>query len=270
MDQPLVGPGAALTDRHVAALLSALRALHDDGATPEALRRAAGLLAPAIGCPALVVRLPARPGEPVEASPQGRTAALTPAEEQVLQHFSREAGRLLEEAPPPGAAQIARVHTGLALLDEQLRLVSLTDSAWHLLGLALRPGLDRLRLLLALVEEARRDPTACLGLACPGQAAAGQRLRAWVDGLPTGGSLVRLAREQLPRELPPLTAREREILDLVIRGYRDAELARELRIALPTAKVHVRRVCAKLGVAGRGELLARVAEVQRQASHPSG
>lgn len=270
MGQSPCGPGAALPDWLVAALLACLRVLHDGDATPEALRRAAGLLAPALGCQALLVRLPARPGEPVEARPQGRTTPLTPGEEQVLEHFAREAGRLVEEAPPPHDAQVARVHTGLALLDEQLRLVSITDSAWHLLGLALRPGMDRLRLLLALVEEARQGPTACLGLACPGQAATGQRLRAWVDSLPAGGSLVRLARERLPRELPPLTTRERQILDLVVRGYRDAELARELEIALPTAKVHVRRVCAKLGVAGRGELLRRVAEGQRPTRHPSG
>jgi two-component system, NarL family, response regulator LiaR len=52
-----------------------------------------------------------------------------------------------------------------------------------------------------------------------------------------------------PRE--PLTAREREVLELVARGMSNKRVAVELGIAEKTVKTHVAHVLAKLGVADR-------------------
>jgi len=54
-----------------------------------------------------------------------------------------------------------------------------------------------------------------------------------------------------PPELASLTPRETEVLRGLARGSTNAELAEELGIAAGTAKVHVERILAKLGVATR-------------------
>jgi DNA-binding CsgD family transcriptional regulator len=55
-----------------------------------------------------------------------------------------------------------------------------------------------------------------------------------------------------------LTAREREILGLVASGLSNGQIAVELFISPKTASVHVSRILAKLGVAGRVEAAAVV------------
>ena len=65
-----------------------------------------------------------------------------------------------------------------------------------------------------------------------------------------------------PRSRPPeaigtdsLTRREREVLSLLSRGQKNAEIARALQISPQTARTHAKRVYRKLGVNSRGELL---------------
>jgi DNA-binding NarL/FixJ family response regulator len=53
-----------------------------------------------------------------------------------------------------------------------------------------------------------------------------------------------------------LTAREREVADLIVAGSSSEEIARRLKIALRTAKNHVHKVLSKLAVNGRLELAA--------------
>jgi DNA-binding CsgD family transcriptional regulator len=55
-----------------------------------------------------------------------------------------------------------------------------------------------------------------------------------------------------------LTAREREILGLLASGLSNGQIAVELFISPKTASVHVSRILAKLGVAGRVEAAAVV------------
>ena len=63
--------------------------------------------------------------------------------------------------------------------------------------------------------------------------------------------------------LDALSAREREVAELVLAGRRNADIARELFLSLKTVESHTRRIYAKLGVASRVELVARFAEHDR-------
>jgi DNA-binding NarL/FixJ family response regulator len=72
-----------------------------------------------------------------------------------------------------------------------------------------------------------------------------------------------LAREQsLPQRmhLVSLTRREREVLQLIARGYRNGEIAHELGVALDTVKRHVANIYKKLQVHGRRAVLQRAYE----------
>jgi two-component system nitrate/nitrite response regulator NarL len=87
-----------------------------------------------------------------------------------------------------------------------------------------------------------------------------------VDGIraaTTGGSLVApelmgkllrslRSRPQAPaRPRAPLTRREREVLELMVEGYDNAEIARRLVISQNTVKNHVAAILSKLGVQNR-------------------
>ena len=55
-------------------------------------------------------------------------------------------------------------------------------------------------------------------------------------------------------ELEQLTAREREVLRLLARGYAYKEIARDLSISVKTVESHASAVLRKLQLSGRGEL----------------
>jgi DNA-binding NarL/FixJ family response regulator len=59
------------------------------------------------------------------------------------------------------------------------------------------------------------------------------------------------AQQAMPREVGELTPREREVLDLLIRGLSNPEICRQLVISEATAKTHVAKILQKLGVRDR-------------------
>jgi DNA-binding NarL/FixJ family response regulator len=79
----------------------------------------------------------------------------------------------------------------------------------------------------------------------------------------TAGSLLRrltsLAAEH-PEASPeePLTARELEVACLLDDGLSNQQIAQRLQLELPTVKHHVHHILHKLGVASRGEAVARL------------
>jgi two-component system nitrate/nitrite response regulator NarL len=64
-----------------------------------------------------------------------------------------------------------------------------------------------------------------------------------------------------------LTARERQVLDLIAQGLTNKRIATELQIEQATVKNHVHNILHKLGVASRA---AAVAEIRRVTRHANG
>jgi DNA-binding NarL/FixJ family response regulator len=60
--------------------------------------------------------------------------------------------------------------------------------------------------------------------------------------------------------VPDLTAREREVFDLLVRGLSNAEICDALVISDATAKTHVARILAKLGVRDRVQVVIHAYE----------
>lgn len=60
-----------------------------------------------------------------------------------------------------------------------------------------------------------------------------------------------------------LTAREREVLDLLVKGRLYKEIANELGVSVPTVDFHIRNIYEKLHVRSRAEAVARYVNPQR-------
>ena len=106
-------------------------------------------------------------------------------------------------------------------------------------------------LALALAATGRRaDAERVAAQARPVARRLGMRpVLALLDGV-TGPSSAR------PGPSPQLTPREREVLDRLVLGRTNGEIAAELFISTKTASVHVSNILAKLGAATRGEAAA--------------
>lgn len=132
----------------------------------------------------------------------------------------------------------------------------------------LREAAPALRVVVVSAVESRRVVLAALAAGAAGYIpktlqppliAAALRLVA------AGGTYVPLEciepETQMEPERPQvaLTARQRDVLRLIVKGFANKEIARHLRIAQDTVKQHARAVYAVLGVAGRAQA-ARAAE----------
>ena len=69
------------------------------------------------------------------------------------------------------------------------------------------------------------------------------------------------ARVQAAGLAEPLTAREIEVLRLIVAGMRNQEIADHLFISLSTVKRHIANAYGKLGVSHRTEAVARANEL---------
>lgn len=58
-------------------------------------------------------------------------------------------------------------------------------------------------------------------------------------------------------ETDPLTERELEVLELIVDGYSNADIAKELYITIGTVKTHVRNILSKLSAADRTQAAVR-------------
>jgi len=82
----------------------------------------------------------------------------------------------------------------------------------------------------------------------------------WVD--PEIAERTRQA-EAKAASAPPLTRRERELVELVRQGLRNRDIASELGVTEGTVKVYLHGIFDKLGVDNRTELAMRAADLLR-------
>jgi DNA-binding CsgD family transcriptional regulator len=75
------------------------------------------------------------------------------------------------------------------------------------------------------------------------------------DGAPSDVRLVKTPATDMETE-SQLTPRERDVLELLVDGASNKEIARRLAISVSTVKFHVRSVADKLGADGRAEAVA--------------
>ncbi len=69
-----------------------------------------------------------------------------------------------------------------------------------------------------------------------------------------------------PAEAESLSPREREVLELLARGYLYKEIADQLRISVPTVNTHIRRIYEKLHVRSRAQAVARFTRIPNPAA----
>jgi len=88
-------------------------------------------------------------------------------------------------------------------------------------------------------------------------------------GSPMTGSIARKVVQSFqapPAEAPDkthLTPREREVLELLARGYLYKEIADALNISIPTVNTHIRKIYEKLHVQSRGRAVAKYAHLSQ-------
>ena len=162
--------------------------------------------------------------------------------------------------------EINRVKPDLLLLDVNLPDGSGLDVLRRLSRSRSRPavilltaGMDEAQLLTAadLNPEGMVLKTSDPGLLteCMDAVVAG---RQWID--PEIADRTRRAQERAD-STPPLTRRERELIELVRQGLRNRDIAAELGVTEGTVKVYLHAIFDKLQVANRTELALRAAQL---------
>lgn len=162
--------------------------------------------------------------------------------------------------------QIAKAKPDLLLLDVNLPEGSGLDVLSRLARSRSRPkvilltaGMDDAQLLTAAELEPEgmvlktSDPSFLIE--CMDAVAANKR---WID--PEIAARTRHAQERAA-SAPPLTRRERELIELVRQGLRNRDIAAELGVTEGTVKVYLHAIFDKLHVENRTELALRAGEL---------
>ena len=162
--------------------------------------------------------------------------------------------------------EIAKLKPDLVLIDVNLPDGSGLDVLRRMSRSRSRPpvilltaGMDEAQLLTAddLKPEGMVLKTSDPGLLtdCMDAVVAGNR---WID--PEIADRTRRAQERAD-STPPLTRRERELIELVRQGLRNRDIAAELGVTEGTVKVYLHAIFDKLQVENRTELALRAAEL---------
>ncbi|MEP6463712.1 MAG: AAA family ATPase [Frankiaceae bacterium] len=124
-------------------------------------------------------------------------------------------------------------------------------------------GFERFGHLFEIARSRARLAAVLRAIGQPGEAAEQAKLaRTVATQLGAEPLLTELRPLAPPRRVPPsrggqpLTAREREVLELVAQGRSNRDIGRQLYISGKTVSVHVSAILAKLGAAGRTEAVA--------------
>lgn len=169
--------------------------------------------------------------------------------------------RAMSRRPTPGAATLT---PGVVGFDAQVRLVSATAEGSQLM--ALMPG-DATSTLYAVAASAGlRDRASARVRLLDGRwlLLHGGRMHGAVnDSSEVTVSLTPAGQGDLASillRLHALSARQREVAELLMKGPRTEEIAAQLYISPHTLRDHIKAIFAKLGVQGRPELMALVAD----------
>jgi RNA polymerase sigma factor (sigma-70 family) len=145
--------------------------------------------------------------------------------------------------------------------------VHLPDGSGEAIIDAIAPGHPDVRFLALSVSDAAEDVIAIIRAGARGyvtKTISGEELAAAIERVASGDAVFspRLAgfvldayrSEQAGSELDELTPREREVLQLIARGYLYKEIASRLDISVKTVESHVSSVLRKLQLSTRHEL----------------
>lgn len=165
--------------------------------------------------------------------------------------------------------QIAKLKPDLLLLDVHLpdgsgldMLRRITRARARTKVILLTAGMDESQLLAAselnLDGMVLKTSDPALLLEAMDAVMAGRR---WVD--PEIAERTRHAQERAA-SAPPLTRRERELIELVRQGLRNRDIAAELGVTEGTVKVYLHAIFDKLHVENRTELALRAADLIRR------
>lgn len=161
--------------------------------------------------------------------------------------------------------QLPRCDPDLAIVDLGLPRMDGIRCIWRL-----KEALPGCEVLVHSIETRTRQVFQAIQAGASGYVIKGatpEQLREAVQILLAGGAVLSpsIARMVVQRmqERPigmahplPLSQRESEVLALLVRGYRNDEVARELAIAADTVKSHVRKIYQTLQVHSRAEVIA--------------
>ena len=181
--------------------------------------------------------------------------------------------RQLRFANISGVSSLAEASVQISVADPEMVLIDATMRSALAAALWLHQRDPDIRLIAFNMDEAEQANTAWTkvgAVACIGRAvtlkAIVELVGTLINGEPAADtsavvkvdSYIPTTRDRLIKEVADtavaLTPREEEVVKLVIAGESNKEIARILKISLPTVKSHVHNLLAKLGLERRGKL----------------